>query len=373
MKQLLRLMMKGPKRFLITPGCSYMCVMLLCCCSQAQSVSITIRADAARASLDALNSPDLSREEALKVANMAGNQAAIRKLHEFKLSTTTDDFANALYAAAHNQKVTTRNEKAVLFDLVKPKTAEIGKVVDEIVSNPDAFQDPIQRRIQRFSPQNANIRLKGEILAAGDGAGYTFGATDFYVNLGVVHNLPFIAMVTTHELYHAVQGAYADKRKAPGDDAPGCRDIAHLFANLYEEGSANFVEDIPRILDLQDDALKQAKEDFATGLKEAQGNARLLELSVSSLEAAPKAVPYDEVYAAGFFGHGPLYSIGYVMVRDIEQQDGDQAVIDMLQKPPYTLILRYIQLQKYGKAKDHPTLYPNTIAAAQRLAEGCHE
>jgi uncharacterized protein (DUF427 family) len=92
---------------------------------QGPSLTVTIHAEDARATLLALQNPALSREEATKVASMYGNQATLRKLHEFNIASTTEDFAEALYLSAHGQLVTARTQTALPFYIVQPKTKQL--------------------------------------------------------------------------------------------------------------------------------------------------------------------------------------------------------------------------------------------------------
>ena len=347
-------------------GCG--CRSLTCQYLEAQTVTVKLHTEDARATLRAIDSPELTLEQARLVAQMSGNQAALRKLHEFHLTTTTDDFATALYDVAHNKALTDR-EKPLLLDRAKSREAEIRLALDQIDNDRPAFEKRIEERIQRYSPADANVGLEGYVLAAGDGAGYTFGGSNFYINLGIVDDVAYQTIVTTHELYHAVQGVYRPKRTV--NFAKGsCKNIAQLFSNVYEEGSANYVEDVPLILALHSADILQAQQDFTSGLKEIRFSATLLDLSVTALQG-PSPVDYDEVYAEGFYGHGILYSIAYVMVRDVAEEYGDEGVTALLQQPPHRLVLRYTSLKKYGTDPAHPKLGANTVAAAHMLESGC--
>ncbi|WP_183816788.1 hypothetical protein [Tunturibacter empetritectus] len=87
--------------------------------------------------------------------------------------------------------------------------------------------------------------------------------------------------------------------------------------------------------------------------------------------AARQSLPYDDVYAVGFLGHGLLYGIGYVMAKAIVDSEGYGGLITSLRQPPHMFVLRYIQLPQYGADKDHPRLGTNTIKAAHRLEHLC--
>ena len=345
---------------------------------QARAIAVSINTDSARAVLLALQNPSLSHDEALKIAGMYGNQGMIQKMNEFHVPATTESLADALVAAAHNVKVTVPNETIFLLDMVKPKVPELLKLVLQIAADPQAFQGSIKQRIGLFAPPDMDIKLQGYIVAAGDGGGYAFGTTDFYLNVGIIDDFPAAKIVTTHEMYHAVQGAFTkDREIASLDDAhvqghtqKACVDTEHLFSSLYREGSATYVEDISLLPQSHSVSSTRALADLNDGLAHVHNSATLLELSVDGLRATD-AVSFDDVYDVGFFGHGVLYDVGYVMAKAIAEDDGPQGLASYLKQPSYKFVSHYTQLPKYGMDKDHPILGPNTIAAANQLASGC--
>ncbi len=341
-------------------------------------IAVRMNTDSAKAVLEAMQNPALSHDEALKIARMRGNQGIIRKLNEFKIPATAESFADALYAAAHGEQVTDSTEKSFYFDTVKPKVPQLLELIKQIETNPQAFQTSIEQRIALFTPPNANIHLDGYIVAGGDGGGYAFGGTDFYLNIGIIDEFVVAKGVATHELYHAVQGAFAKDRSATAE-APidlqsqarkTCDTTVKLFANLYEEGSAVYVEDISLLSGARSAIGLRKQNDVMDGLRHIHMSVSLLEMSVVSLGATP-AVPYDDVYEVGFYGHAVLYNVGYVMARAIAESDAPQGLAAFLTEPPYEFVLDYTQLPKYGTDDDHPRLEPNTIVAVNKLMGGC--
>ncbi|WP_220399097.1 DUF5700 domain-containing putative Zn-dependent protease [Granulicella sp. WH15] len=149
-----------------------------------------------------------------------------------------------------------------------------------------------------------------------------------------------------------------------------CTNTAQLFAKLYEEGSATYVEDISALPQSHSEVAIRQLADLHDGLTHINNSATLLELSVAGLNAT-EAVPYDDIYDVGFYGHGELYNIGYVMAKSIVEDDGPDGLAAFLKLPPYKFVLRYTQLPQYGMDKDHPKLGPNTVNAADLLARGC--
>ena len=344
----------------------------------AGATTVTINTDAARAVLVALQDPALSHQASLQIAAMRGNQGIIRKLNEFKIPATAQSFADALYAAAHGAKVTDPVERSFYFDIVKPKSKKLLSLLQQVEDNPLLFQGKIEKRIALFAPSGADIHLHGYIVAGGDGGGYAFGDPNFFLNIGFVDEIVVAEDVTTHEMYHAVQGAFAEDRVDAADGFAKtqshaqnvCFNTNQLFANLYEEGSATYVENISLLSSAQSELGQRKKKDFADGLEHVHTSVSLLEMSVISLSATD-AMPYDDVYDVGFYGHGILYTIGYVMAKDIVDNDGPQGLAAFLKQPPYRFVLHYTQLPKYGADKDHPRLGPNTFAAVCRLANYC--
>jgi hypothetical protein len=351
---------------------------LLTAAHASAGITVTINTDAAKADLIALKNPSLTYEEALKIARMAGNQGIIQKEIEFKIPVTEEIFANALLAAAQGRQVTDPREMSLYFDKVKPKVDQLLALTREIDANPREFQESIEKRIALFTPPGSKIRLLGYVVAGGDGGGYAFGDTKFYLNLMFNDDMIVAKTVTAHELYHAVQAAFASEPgrvvQLPGPNLghaqQACGDIAGLFKDIYDEGSAMEVEDSSTLALSHSESAVRQLSDINEGLTHLHDSATLLELSVIGLSAV-EAVPPEDVYAVGFHGHGVLYDISYGMARAIVENDGPQGLAMFLKQAPYTFALRYTQLPKYGADKDHPKLGPNTVAALNQLASGC--
>ncbi|MBB5057373.1 hypothetical protein HDF16_002058 [Granulicella aggregans] len=345
----------------------------------ASATTVAVNTDSAKAVLEALQNPGLTHDASLKIAAMPGNQGIIRKLVEFKLAANTQGFADALYDCAHGVKATSSMEEAYSFDSVKPRIPQLKTLLKEIATNPAEFQGKIEKRIAMFAPAGTDLKLQGYVVAGGDGGGYTFGGTDFYLNLGMTDEYVVAIGVTTHELYHAVQGAFAKDRGAV-EDLPSldgmtptqqsCVKSAQLLANLYEEGTAMYVEDISLLQSAHSELGQRMQTDARDGIRHVHASVSLLEMSVISLGSA-EPMSFDDVYDVGFYGHGILYNVGYVMAKAIADQDGAQGLAAHLKLPSTQFLLHYTELPKYGKDKDHPTLGPNTVAAARRVIAGC--
>lgn len=343
------------------------------------AASVRIDTTAAFATLNALQNPHLTRQESRKIAEMPGNQGVLRKAREFKFAATKQSFADALYDASHGVPLKPETEACFLFEFVRPKVPALLSLVKQIADHPEAFQQSVQDRIAQFSPPGLKLQLEGYVVAAGDGGGYAFGGTDFYLNIGIMDEFIVAKTTTAHELYHAVQGAFAKDRGTSGDlpdlsglslERQACLKTNQLFANIYEEGSATYVEDITLLKASQSQIGKRKQADLNDGIAHAQTSASLLEMSVIALEANP-GMDYDDVYDVGFYGHGVLYNIGYVMAKGIADQDGPQGLATYLQRPATAFVRRYTELELYGKDSDHPLLGRNTLDALNRWPSSC--
>lgn len=339
---------------------------------EAGATTVTFNTDSAKAVIAALTDPRLTIDQAGSVARLSGNRGVTRELKSFGIPASDEIFAKALYAAAHGEHVTDAVQKSYDLEAVKEHLAEISDLVTIIERDPERFQGAIQKRIAQFTSTGANIRLQGYVVAAGDGGGYTFGSTDFFLNTARVRDLVLAEAVANHEMYHAVQGAFASARAMPAGLPGGsaCAATQKLFDNLYEEGTAAYVEDVALVDRSTSEAGLRKQTDLKDGIKHVTWSSSLLEMSIDAL-TAPDPTPYQQVYAVGFYGHGVLYNIAYVMAEAIVADRGASGLIALLTKPSYEFVLSYILLPNYGKDATHPELGRNTVAMARKLATAC--
>jgi len=341
--------------------------------------NITIDTTSARAVLAAVRNPALTREQALAIAAMPGNQGLVQKENSYGRHATTQSLADALFAVAHDE--TPSADFRFRFERLKPRAEVLTALLDRIVANPSTFRDWVITRVNTFSPPDSKLAITGYLIAGGTSGGFAFGKAEFYLNLNYFDEFETAKVVMAHELYHAVQGAYevepkdwwAEKGAESGPNAvlaKQCETNFELFEALYEEGSASYVGDVLQLKGAPGPGATKLLSDFQDGLSRLDHSITLLELSITGLNA-PKPVPYDEVYAAGFYVPEVLYKIGYVMSKDIATDEGTQALTAALKHPGYAFAAQYLTLPKYGKDEDHPALDPNTVAAIQRLQAGC--
>ncbi len=340
---------------------------------------ITIEGSSARAVLAAVQNPALTREQAMRIAAMPGNQGLVRKENSYGRHATTQSLAEALFAVAHGE--TPAADFRFRFERLKPRAQALGALLDRIEANPTTFRDWVITRVNAFSPPNPKVAITGHLIAGGTSGGFSFGEPEFFLNLNYFDEFDTARVVMAHELYHAVQGAYAVQPKdwwtqQAAQSGPHamlakqCATNSELFEALYEEGSASYVGDLLQLKGATGPGATKLLSDFEDGLSDIDRSTTLLELSVIGLNA-PQPVPYDDVYALGFYVPEILYKLGYVMSRAIAVDQGPPALTAALGHPGNAFAARYLALPLYGKDKDHPKLGPNTVAAIERLQAGC--
>ncbi len=352
---------------------------LFACLSAVCRAQVTVDSASARAVLQALRNPSLTLEQAHEACSLPGNQGLVQKENSYGRKATTQSCADALLAAAQGKP----ENKAFKFNFsrLKPRTAELTELLDRIDTSPVAFQQWVITRVDLFSPHDAQVAIAGYLIVGGVSGGFAFGKPQFFLDLAYFSDFDLARTVMAHELYHAVQGAFAPQQRAwwhakEAENGPyaalakQCSTTADYLEALYDEGTASYVGDIFLLRDAKGAAAQKALTEMQDGLAYLSNDVTLLELSITGLNAQIP-VSFDAVYSLGFYVPEPEYKLGYVMAKAIATDRGDGAITALLKQPPYSFVDTYLTLPKYGKDDDHPELGPNTIAAIKRLKTGC--
>lgn len=343
----------------------------------ARSQKVKIDTASARAVLAALNNPNLTLDQAMTIARLEGNQGMIKEMHDLEEADTAEQFSGALLATAHGRAPESPQEAHYNFDAVKASTASIALLLNEVEAG---FDKDIGDRIRPYVANPDKVSIRGFVVAGGDGGGYAFGGSEFYLNIALNDDIMMAKQVMVHEAFHGAQGAvyredtdhWAKERTQPENLARGklCSDTAMLFADMRNEGTAMYVGTDEMIKDAKGPTGQRLYAESLYGREHLADSAGLLELSIASLQA-PHPASYKLVYSIDFFGRGIVYYISRAMARAIAEQDGPSAIGEVLLQPGYEFVLRYTRLRSYGKDRAHPHLGENTLRAAQSLHDGC--
>ena len=340
--------------------------------------AIKIDTTSARAVIEALKDPSLTYDRAAGIAKLEGNQGMIRKMRELHEAENEEQFARALVLAAHGQAADANTPEGHYdFLSVKRSAPVISLLLDQIEQG---LENEVRAGIRPYAPKPDAISIQGFVVAGGDGGGYAFGGSDFYLNIAKNDDLPQIKQVLIHEAFHGVQGAvynedtehWSNQNKA-ADLTRGkfCSSAAELFMDMRNEGTAKFVGSDEIIKDSKSATGQRLYGEFLYGYAHLRDSADLLEISIASLQA-PTPVPFRKVYSVDFFGRGIVYDISSAMTKAIAEEDGPAGVAQVIQQPGYEFVLRYTRLTSYGKDDAHPRLGENTVHAAQVLHDRCN-
>jgi hypothetical protein len=332
---------------------------------QAAPLDVKVDDGMARAVLKAVQTPQLTEDQALDVARLPGSRGLIRKTRSYGHPADEALFAKALLAAARHEA----SEADAYFQFAKVRDAapEIEKTLDAL-SDPKAHAlDEVRQRIALFTPDRVHGTATGYIIVGGGSGGFAFGEPEFFLNLARFTSAPLARTIMTHELYHAVQGL----AHPPAPDAaclaklPGGKHLGELFGDLFQEGGASYVGDVLALPSDGDPVLVAERKRAETNVGRVHRSITLLELSVHALDTGAK-LDYDDIYALGFYNEEILYALGYVMAKAIATERSPAALGDLLDKPASTFVTTYASLSGYGKSKDMPKLDPETLEAAAK-------
>jgi hypothetical protein len=336
--------------------------------AQAQ-LAVKLDVDSARAVLAAVRNPALTRDQALAVARLPGNQGLIRKVRAYNRPADEGRLAEALLSAA--QRRPSEADADYRFAEVRAAADKILPVLDALSGPESDVLDRVKARIALFTPARVKGAATGYLIVGGRSGGFAFGEPEFFLNLARYPSAPLASAIMAHELYHAVMGLAAGLRPAnPAAEKclaaiPEAEALGRLYDSLRDEGMASHVGDV---LGLTGDepVVKAARDKTQRGIDMVGRSVTLLALSTHALTSG-STIAYDDIYGLGFYGDEILYSLGHVMVRAIARDQGDAAVAELIDKPGAMMIVRYAALTGYGKA-GAPALDPRTIEWARRLA-----
>ncbi len=342
--------------------------------AQTGRVSVVIDTSEAQSVLQAVQDPRLTNEQALAIAKLPGSQGIIRKALSYDRPASDALFARALVAAAHHD-ADFKDSSRFRFDVARNNAAQISDVLG-------SFSDPklqlfakIKTRVSMFTPAGLDGTVTGHLVLGGTAYGFAFGGEPaMYLDLEHVLSATLASKIFEHELFHAIQ-ILAKSRHQPSQEANTClarkqdaKGIEDLLNALSMEGTASYVGDLLALPehDLDEPTTKE-RADFAHIIDQRERHITQLELSVHGF-ATRAAVTWQQVYAAGFYGDQPFYGIGYVMSKAIVQEQGNVAIADLISQSGAAFVLRYVNLNSYGKSSDVPALGKETVLWAKQIA-----
>jgi hypothetical protein len=359
------------KRFLSTAAVA--AVLMMPSAVLAENVAVSVDVSAATAVLDAVRNPRLTTAEALKIAQLPGNQGLIRKAKSYGRTATDALFAQALVAASH-QNASFVDVSRFRFSEVREHAAQTEQAIAGLRDPRLHLLDAVKARIAAFTPKTLKGQVTGYLVVGGTSGGFAFGEPQFYLNLDRFPSAVLASTIMEHELFHAVQ-ALARSAHEPTETQTKCiagtahgSDVADVFGSLLAEGTASYVGDVLSLAEHGTDAATtEQRVRVARNVGLVDRSITQLELSVHGLTTGAAVSP-REVYELGFYGDEVLYALGYVMARAIASEQGSGEIGELISMPGAAFVERYIHLKGYGKSEAMPALKPGTIAWANKLS-----
>lgn len=334
------------------------------------SLDIDIDDRAVRAVLKAVTNPALTRDEAMAVARLPGNEGIIAKIRSYHITADEGTLADALVAAAEGKIAPP--EDVYQFIGVRDNAERIAHTLEQLDDPSLHLIDQVKVRIARFTPTQVHGRVSGYLIAGGPAGGFSFGKPEFFLNLARYPS-PLIAQtILEHELYHGLQGlarvdSPQNKVKACLAKLSGGAHLAEFLIDLYDEGTATYVGDVLSLPIGDDPITEEQRKHLESNIAMLKRSATILDLSVHGIVSSK--INFEQIYALGFYGDEFLYALGYIMTKAIDAERGSQAVADLMGAPASGFITTYVALARYGSNKE-PRLGDETVAWAKK-AQAC--
>jgi hypothetical protein len=317
--------------------------------ASAASAQVVIDTQSARAVLAAVANPALTEAEAERIADLPGNKGLIRKQGAYNDAIGRKDFIAALLAAA----LRTAEAGPFGFSRLRGRERELSGALDAAAD--PALLARVGARVGRYAAPGFRPKGTAYLIVGGTSSGFAFGDPELWVRVtDFVGDAPGLESTLAHELFHMAQAALAGPSAATffyeserdgaltGQRAHDCYRTRAFFGNLVVEGTASLVGDEGSLPERGPYSAK-ARAEHAAQAGRMAAHATLLEMSLAAI-TGPEAVPFDDVYAVGFYSPAPLYALGEAMARAIANADGDRAVSSYFTQPPEAFVRRYIEL-----------------------------
>jgi hypothetical protein len=215
-------------------------------------------------------------------------------------------------------------------------TDSIAIITDRIESNLIPFSNPLETKL-----------ITVYFVLGGNSDGYTNDDSTFFLELQFFgDDIEGIINIVTHEIYHIIQQRNSEQVNKISSRLPAADKATFLIAkNIYVEGSATYVANPLTIPNPKKYALFQ-REKFERNLKKLKESFYLFDALL--MKAGSKNADEELLYNIAYGGEwdSPLYFVGFMICRTIENKYGKYYIKRYLTDSPIKLLLDYISLCK---------------------------
>jgi hypothetical protein len=326
---------------------------LLIFLSASAQARITIRFDdqAARATLAALEQPNLPDRAVAAVAENPGNIALIRQANRFDKNATPAAFLKALREISNGARLELQNDPLRLQSVVDTM-AEVKRLLSSLSADKASIEERVRSRVAIFSPNDVDLRVTVVLVAGGTSDGWApapeHDSVDqkFYISLNMFKgDMGGVELLLSHELYHVVQ-SYAERDISSRlEKAISRSDSAalSLLKELTREGTASLVGDAT-VWPTDGQYVQWYRRKFAFNIDRISQIAFLAEsvLLHVARDGPPEANEgYNLLFSASW--DSSEYFLGYYMAKFIYDRSGPSAIADIVSSPdPTELVRRYV-------------------------------
>ena len=306
----------------------------------AQKLNLKIDGSNAIKSFQYLSSQEKSDNEVGYILNLPGTIGMLNHDGQFDKQLTSGNFIREI-------KDTMALTNAFRFKQIRKDLRNIQVTISLMTDSIAVITNRIESNLIPFCNQLGAKSIKVYFVLGGNSDGYSTDDSTFFLELQFFgDDIEGIINIVTHEIYHIIQQRNFDQVNKISSRLSAADKATFLIAqNIYLEGSATYVANPLTIANPKKYALFQ-QEKFERNLHKIKESFYLFDALL--MKANSKNADRDLLYNIGFGGEwdSPLYFVGFVICRTIENKYGKYYIKKYLAESPIKLLLDYISLYK---------------------------
>ncbi len=278
-------------------------------------------------------------EAAIRQSSAVANMLA--HFSQFRDYFTMDAYLASRQQAAHCQKA---DRDIFRFnDVIDKKQALLVELATMKNTQQDYSHDLVSM-LMLFVPADISYSGRATIAIGTPSCGGWSVGSDFYVDLPcIMGDAPGLQYLIAHESYHGIQEKFMP--------TPGETDhVARLFSAVMREGSATAIADFSKITG-GGSYTASSKQSIRRNASRSQQNFDLLDMAVAYILHTSGAEAYDVANNIGLSGSfdAPYYAVGATIFNAIDEADGREVLLCLMQQPSKLIFKRYAMLAEHDK------------------------
>ncbi len=311
-------------------------------------IAVRMNYEGAEALMAALERPSITDAEIDRLLAIRGVQAMVDNTTKYIPASTREAFR-----AAMKELVATRTT-AHRFGLVSAlsRLDDARKAIAGLRAEGPGLLDEVTAPLNRYRPETGPLEVTVYSVIGGASDGFVLDDDPepaFFMALDRSQgDVAGVKLNMTPELYHVAQRAA--RARVPGlgarvFDAATAPPPVRMLSIVLEEGTANYVADPTRVAASGPyfDSWRDRFVQNAAPERVAQNFALFDKLHA---QLSSGAMTWDQMYAEGFSGEGPLYFVGYQMAKALDAAAGPQSIAGAFSRHPAAFFQDYVALAR---------------------------